>query len=266
MKYLAFTYLTILLLTNCKSTNNQEKPIQNPYQQENTALSYSSDVNYQLWSKGVDYHAFGENPDWILDIDFDNVAYLQLDGKQHKFSIDNLYIKEEENKVQYMAFTSDSGLMLEILNMACEPGTTNIKRYSSTIQVMDKQGKSIEVTGCGNYIPNYGLNDIYVLDSVPGFEFVPGSFTQGMPYLELHVREMKFMGHDGCNNISGTFINELDRLEFGNFITTKMFCSTNPQFDFLTELAKVRSFEHRKPRLIFLDEYGQVVLTLKKVD
>ena len=111
------------------------------------------------------------------------------------------------------------------------------------------------------------LHDIWALEKMQG-ELV--SINQGLqrPQLEIHLRDMKIIGNDGCNNFSGS-ISSLDEeiISFGPVMGTRMFCQEMELPDgFNQQLNKVAAYKLDDLRLLFFDTAGEELLIFKKVD
>lgn len=280
MKYLALSILSIIFLSRCKSVNKPENSIQNSSYHDDTALRFSSDGNYLLWSKGIDYHAFGENPNWILDIDLDSNVQMIMDSRSFSISIDNLLIYKHEDHIGYLASPvdeskvhksasfltpMDTSVILLIYNELCRP-VTELKRRRTEVKVCFNTKDSLFLSGCGYYVPNYGLRDIYALDHAPGFDLAPEQFERGIPTLELHVRDLSFLGHNGCNDLSGKFTNEMDGLEFYDITSTEMACPQQSEFNFQRALTVVRYYERWEHGISLLNDRRELVMNLRKID
>jgi heat shock protein HslJ len=118
--------------------------------------------------------------------------------------------------------------------------------------------------------PKLKLIDIWALKAIQG-ESVEGEKWVGpnkQPYIEFTHDLKKFMGTDGCNQISGkiTRISE-DKIEFGPVIQTKMACPDMriPNL-FHEQLGRVDTWTREGLDLIFMDKNKNEILRFKKVD
>ncbi len=113
---------------------------------------------------------------------------------------------------------------------------------------------------------NMAINDIWVAETFFGERYEPnGSKT---PQMEIHIKEMRFAGNDGCNNLSGS-IKKLDNsnLVFGNSASTKMACQDMliPE-RYQNVLLETRTYKIEKLRLYLFNADGTELMVLKKVD
>lgn len=109
------------------------------------------------------------------------------------------------------------------------------------------------------------LNDIWVAEIVDG-EAVSDASTA--PRLEINSSEMKTMGSDGCNNFTGGITTlTSNELVFGPLAATRKMCPDMTFADkFNKVIPQVRSYKIANMKLTLLDENGEVLAVLKKVD
>ena len=111
------------------------------------------------------------------------------------------------------------------------------------------------------------LNDIWALETMQG-ELV--AIDQGMqrPQLEIHLRDMKVIGNDGCNHFSGA-ITSLDDSEiiFGPMMGSRMFCQGMDMSNkFNSHINNVQSYLIKDLTLYLFDELGNELLSFRKID
>lgn len=113
---------------------------------------------------------------------------------------------------------------------------------------------------------NMQINDIWATETLYGERFEPNG--NKMPVLEIHSKEMRFAGNDGCNNLSGA-IKKIDNenLIFGNIVATKMAClDMFVPSQFNNAIMETNHYKIHKLRLYLLDKDGKELMVLKKVD
>lgn len=65
-----------------------------------------------------------------------------------------------------------------------------------------------------------------------------------IPYINFDLKEKRFSGNSGCNNMGGSFAVKQDALQFGeNMISTKMMCPGYNERSFLDNLLKTNRYE-----------------------
>lgn len=117
---------------------------------------------------------------------------------------------------------------------------------------------------------HFAIHDIWMLEAIDGVLIPksPDNETMERPVLEINVTEMRVMGSDGCNRITGGIaVLDGEKLEFGNMSATRMMCNNMEIPDkFNKTLPTVRKFKKEGLKLNLLNECGKEVLRLKKVD
>ena len=130
----------------------------------------------------------------------------------------------------------------------------------------------IQSTDSGNQVEKkpdakLRLNDIWALEKIQGKSI---SLVDGMqrPQLEIHLRDMKVIGNDGCNHFSGA-ITSLDDSEiiFGPMMGSRMFCQGMDMSNkFNSHINNVQSYLIKDLTLYFFDELGNELLSFRKID
>ena len=112
------------------------------------------------------------------------------------------------------------------------------------------------------------INDIWVAIEINGDTLLADDQGLSLPQLEINVGEMRYIGHDACNNYNGGII-ELDEhtIRFGVAAGTMMMCPDMTIPDLFNEsLPEVRTWEIEENILQLFDADGREVMLLKKID
>lgn len=109
------------------------------------------------------------------------------------------------------------------------------------------------------------LNDIWVATRING---KPIDRISSPTRLEIHLKDMKVMGNNGCNQFNGNIISAGDnQINFGPIASTKKMCAEMEVPDnFDKAMNEVSSYLLEDLTLIFLDSNGNEVLSFLKVD
>jgi heat shock protein HslJ len=139
--------------------------------------------------------------------------------------------------------------------------------YTIRIEIeKDKSGDSTNFSGCGSYITDSRLHDIWVLEKLNGEKVSLTNFNRELPNLEINSSTNQFMGFAGCNRMNGTIFFEKGLLRFVNTITTRMACgANNKENEFLKALQSTTRYNVENMRLTLTNPSG-VELVFKKVD
>ncbi|MEN7547179.1 META domain-containing protein [Rapidithrix thailandica] len=118
-----------------------------------------------------------------------------------------------------------------------------------------------------NSEPPYQLHDIWALKELQGKAVSPDDYKmKGVPVLEIYVKEKRYSGHTGCNQLNGQ-LEELtaEKIKFGAGAMTRMACQGVDEGTYVKTLESVDSFQRKGLDLEFLSE-GKVVMIFKKID
>ena len=128
----------------------------------------------------------------------------------------------------------------------------------------DKDFKTFE--GCGQYLYDTRLHDIWVMEKMTGVKLKKVKLTKGLPIFEFYPDEMRFGGHAGCNNLSGSITVVGNKITFGNLMGTLMSCP-----DMTVERAVVKAFDQKTvtysiENLKLTLVSGKTKMVFKKID
>jgi len=124
-----------------------------------------------------------------------------------------------------------------------------------------------EITVDANKEVDIRLHDIWVLEKIGDKTYRDADFANGLPQLEIFVKERRISGHDGCNMLMGSFESWSDTLIFGSMATTRIACENmKASDDFRNRLEKQKfNFLIKSNRLILESEHAQPLI-FKKID
>ncbi|HOI31885.1 MAG: META domain-containing protein [Bacteroidales bacterium] len=111
------------------------------------------------------------------------------------------------------------------------------------------------------------LHDIWVLDEIDNQKLDRDSFSRGLPQLEIFVEEKRLGGHDGCNEIMGSFQTAGDTIRFGTLATTRMLCPKMAASDNFRKLLDQQEYRFViKSNRLILSNGDLNSLVFKKID
>jgi heat shock protein HslJ/uncharacterized membrane protein len=266
MKKLLYIVPLLLILVSCNATKETADKANNETEMTKERIEQR---DKQLREMGVDFVAFGTEPDWILRIDYvKKTADVEIMGKgSFTYSLESL----EEIDFHHFA-VSQGDQMLEISSneVACW-NLMSGERFPYKVE-LTVNGETYR--GCGKslkdneevHIVPARLNDIWVLESfgeeVPDWTDVKGEH----PRMEIHLQDMTVHGTTGCNNYQGKIIIDEDKMKIGPLGMTRRFCEGSLENQYVKTLDQVRSYELNGMKLLLKDEAGKVILKFKKVD
>lgn len=241
--------ITIIVTSSCSSMTSTSSTINN--------------------SKSDDSHVFfkasGNEPFWGLAISENSIKINTFED-----SVSVAYqlptTSNERKAKRYNIVTAEVDLNLEITESECNDDMSGDKSpYSVSI---DYKRKGVLTTqkmkGCGKYITDYRLHDIWALEILNGKKVEISSFQTEIPSIEIDAAANSFMGFAGCNRITGQIFFEKDVLTFTKIISTLLHCGdSNKEREFLSALSKVTKYKIENNRLILCNDSKELITFLK---
>ncbi|WP_141675554.1 META domain-containing protein [Formosa haliotis] len=215
------------------------------------------------------FEGSGSTPEWRIELTPKTIVFIsETEGLERlSFPIPEPILAADANVKLYRAETEQASIKAQINMKACNDADETSHLYSVSVDIKrhtDEDLKHFE--GCGDYILDYRLHDIWALESIKDSLITAEQFSNEIPNLEINTQEKSFSGYAGCNTMRGSLFSEQSKLRFTNIITTRKMCSpTNREAEFLKALEASISYKIDNRRLYLSNPDGNT-LTFKKVD
>ncbi|MGO4772185.1 META domain-containing protein [Flavobacterium sp. W22_SRS_FK3] len=216
------------------------------------------------------FKASGNEPFWSIKIGKEKIVFTSLiEGKEMLVfpTVDPVRAMDANVKM-YQISNADSNAKITIHKTDCQDSMSGIvSPYTVSIELKSNAKNDLQtLKGCGQYLTDYRLHDIWVLESLNGKKVETSDFEKEVPRIEIYASENKFLGYGGCNSITGTLFSEKDLLRFTNIISTMMACNgNNKEGEFIKALKSSTSYTIENNRLSLSNPSGNL-LVLRKVD
>ncbi|MCB0458570.1 MAG: META domain-containing protein [Flavobacteriaceae bacterium] len=216
----------------------------------------------------VYFKANGTEPFWSLTIS-EKMIKLKTVGDSIMTPHTIPTYAQDSNVKKYALHTELAKMNIQISQTECINAMSGMASpYTVTIEYM--KGRETEFTkleGCGQYITDYRLHDIWVLEELNGTMVSKEDFGKALPSIEINSSENTFFGTTGCNKINGKLFSEKDKLRFTNVASTKMMClpDNKKEQEFIKALNSSVSYTIANNRLT-LSNPDSVLLIFKKID
>ena len=239
-----FSIIAAAMISSCTS----KKEVVKQSKIENTAVESTVGIPY--------FKAIGTEPFWNVEIFEKEVIFKSLGNEKGiVFSNEKFEVFEEDKKYTFANKTHT--LIIEAISGECSDGMSDLS-YSHKVAVTiidETTGKSSQNFGCGQFISESKLSNIWVLKTFRDQIVSANDFDDQAPYLELVSGSNVFSGFGGCNTINGQVIpNSKNRIKFSNIAATKMMCGkVNREQEFISALSKVGAYKFDGRTLILLD-------------
>ncbi|UNY98369.1 META domain-containing protein [Zhouia spongiae] len=221
--------------------------------------------NSETYFKGV-----GTEPFWSIEFSGKMIKFTSLTEAHKEFTVPATepVRAADANIKMYKAEVESGAMNVQISQGECSDNMSD-KVYGYKVKVEIKKGNETDYTvyeGCGNYITDYRLHDIWVLEKLGEVEATAGMFAKELPNMEINAGENKFFGYAGCNNMRGRIFFEQGLLRFTDVVTTEMACmGDNKEGDFLKALQSSVKYKIENNSLYLFNDTG-TQLVFKKVD
>lgn len=251
----------LLLFMSCKS-NISQKEVPNYAVQEEVTTSVSATTASRPY-----FVATGTEPFWSLEIS-EAVITFKTPSDSIIFTHTNPILAQDSNVKRYNVETASSKMTVQISQVECTNAMSGkISPYSVTIDM--KKGVDAELQkleGCGHYVTDYRLHDIWVLETLNGKTITKTDFSKEFPLMEIQAAENTFSGFTGCNRMNGSLFFEKGLLRFTNVATTRMMCEpSNKEDEFLKALQSSTTYFIGNNRLT-LSNPSEILTVFKKID
>lgn len=249
MKKSIFFGILVLTILSCKTTSVSNTAVVN----DTEKLPY--------------FKASGTEPFWSILISEDKIVYKTPEDSiimPHSQPI----LAMDSNVKLYKVKTESAQFNIQISQQECANQMSGeISPYKVSVEFRKNPNSEFEkINGCGQYITDYRLHDIWVLEELNGKTISKEDFSNEFPMMEIYASTNKFSGFAGCNRMNGSLFFEKEKLRFINIATTKMMCTNaNKEADFIKALQSVTTYSIGENRLILSNPSGKKIV-LKKVD
>jgi heat shock protein HslJ/uncharacterized membrane protein len=260
MKKTLSLLLLMSLMTGCKPTLGSVSD----------AVAGSSTSNIQEADMTIYFKATGNEPFWGITFGKEQTIFTSLiPGKEKIIFLSSEPIKAMDANVKMYKLSNEKvTATVTIQQLDCQDSMSGaISSYKVSVEIKNNSElESKKVEGCGKYITDYRLHDIWVLEELNGYKVFIADYQKELPRIEIHAQENSFMGFGGCNSISGTLFYEKDVLRFTKVISTLMACAPgNKEGEFTKALQNVTTYSIGDNRLTLSNPSGKL-LVFRKVD
>ncbi len=230
-------------------------------QEENETEPTKAQLHQLLIKKnqqGVDFYAIGNEPFWNLDINFENkIVFKNLNGLEFIAPAVDPVKAMDANVTRYRSNTESGEIIVQLNQSGCTDNMSGQKfDYQVTVDFKTSKESDFKTfKGCGDYVPDFRLHNIWAIIEVDGVEVNPENFNGKSPRLEFKISEEKVLGYNGCNYFNGAAKTENDMIIFGYLVSTLMACSENEEIS--SKIGKMLS----NSNLDYTIENNQLVLT-----
>ncbi|MEM0578471.1 META domain-containing protein [Flavobacterium polysaccharolyticum] len=254
----------IVLFLGCKTAINV--PVDTSL---NTKPTKAYQEQIENIEQGIYFRAMGNEPGWSLKISATQIEFTSLLPDFKLFTaphVDPIRAMDANVKT-YRLTTSTGTAVITIEQQKCTNTMSGQELpYTVRIEMTNNSNTSKTFSGCGYYVIDARLHDIWVLEKMNGENVSLNKFAKQLPYIEINSTNGTFMGYAGCNRMNGTVFFEKGILRFTNVSTTEMACEAqNRESELLHSLESSTTYQISNMRLTLTNPSG-IELVFKKVD
>lgn len=230
-------------------------------------VSVSNNTNSDGFIASPYFKSTGTEPFWSIIISNDKIVYKTPEDSivmPHSEPV----LAMDSNVKLYKIKTESAQFNIQISQLECANQMSGaISPYSVNVEFKKNTSSEFEtITGCGQYITDYRLHDIWVLEELNGKKISKEDFSKEFPMMEIYASTNKFSGFSGCNRMNGSLFFEKDKLRFIDIASTKMMCENlNTETDFIKTLKSVTTYSIAENRLFLSNPSGKKLI-FKKID
>ena len=218
---------------------------------------------------GSYFKATGTEPFWGIKI-YDNKIELQTMEDTIVTPPSEAIKAQDANIKMFRIKTEATDMDVIISHKECTNAMSGeVFPYTVTVSYKNTGGGDSRVLeGCGSYITDYRLHDIWVLEKMKGASVSKDDFNSGdVPNMEVNTNDNRFSGFSGCNRMTGSLFYENDVLRFKQVASTRMACpSMEKESEFLMALQSATSYKIENNRLYLSNGSNENILVFKKID
>jgi heat shock protein HslJ/uncharacterized membrane protein/uncharacterized lipoprotein NlpE involved in copper resistance len=208
--------------------NRIESGFSEMYHLRKEIVEENPDIYKRKFDEGIDFTARGNEPFWSLDIDFDKQMKFTSLTDVAEFNTPVVKgIKSDDGKsTVYHSITEAGEIKITITEIPCSDNMSG-EQFTHKVKIEAKHSADnhfTEFSGCGKYLMDMRLNDIWVMQEMTGVVLKKEELNKGLPTFEFHLKDNRFSGHAGCNQMNGSIKVEGNKIKFGPIASTKMAC------------------------------------------
>jgi uncharacterized membrane protein/heat shock protein HslJ len=246
---------TTTVKTDSSTMQNSADSINNTYLKQN-----------EMITNGIDFTASGNEPFWSLEIDFNKSMHFKtVSGFELTTPVPEGVKAMDANVTRYAAQTEWGVLTVQIAKQECINDMSGKKSdYNVTVDVKRSTDKNYTTyKGCGNYVTDYRLHDIWILEDMNGQTIDVKQYGKERPRIEINSSQNTFMASAGSHEISGKIFFEKELLRFTNIAAPQNL--SDAEKEFIKNLQLATGYKLENNRLLLFNPAGEL-LKFKKTD
>lgn len=215
-----FTFLILIIILGgvaCTSNSKVGRTPENDDSKDAPKPSVTNPGRVDYWLQqqeayadkrvaGIDFYAMDSSNVWTLAIDEDKEIRFTSQNKEMSFKVAAVEGRQpaDLNATMYMLNTDKGTCTIRITPDTCINGKDERLPYTVKVFIKNGDGAMQSFEGCGIYLNNPALNDIWALKYASAYS--AGNELEKLPvnpYIELNLGTNRVYGNLGCGEIAG---------------------------------------------------------------
>ncbi len=258
--------------TNQQAAETKKTTVESPQEGlENKENNGMQKILLKKIAEGIDFYATGNEPFWTFDMDFDkSIRFKTMNGIDFRTPPTKPEKTQDPNITIYKAITESGEINIQLIHQKCVDNMSGAEfSYQVKVQyktTLDSEYKTFE--GCGQYVPDFRLHNIWLIKEVDGITIKPNTFKNKQPILELNLTKNTLFGNNGCNMFNGPIEVQNNKIIFGMYATTMMACPDNHEITTkIMQCIDRTTLDYKfEKNLLILSKNGIVKMALQNID
>ena len=198
--------LLFVALAGCKHSEKMPVSSENkePDQRQDGWLTIQNRYDHKRL-EGITFYAFGDNPRWEISLNDQQAVRLISESEFGGFEASHVeaMAPQDLNAMVYGAKTEEGVLSIMTFADSCDSGKDGAYPLRVVIAGKKESGEIAEFEGCGLYLNNPALHDIWALKVWSGLH--ENKIIDSNVHLEFNLLSNRLYGNLGCGEIEGSF-------------------------------------------------------------
>ena len=271
MKRVLYLVGLMLIFSNCVEKKKQE-PADASEEIATDSVQVEEKRTIEPITMKIDgsyFKATGTEPFWGIKL-FDDKIELQTMEDTISVPPSEAIKAQDANIKMFRTVTEAAQMDVIISHKECTNAMSGeVFPYTVTVSYKNTgSGETKVYEGCGSYITDYRLHDIWVLEEMKGVSISKDDFDgRDVPNMEVNINNNRFSGFSGCNRMTGSLFYEQDILRFTQIASTRMACpNMDKESEFLSNLQASTQYKVENNRLYLSNGSEEKLLVFKKID
>lgn len=257
----------IILLTACNEVKHTAKGGKRSLNVDTATNKNVYYLDKNINAETIYFKANGTEPFWGLEMTVERVIFTSIAQgfETIKAPLTEAIWAMDTNVKMYRLVTEHGEMKIQIAQMTCTDSMSGKEnKYQVTVELnrdIDKDFKTFK--GCGNYITDYRLHDVWTLEELNGQPINVRQYGKDRPHIEINSTQNSFTGVTGNHAINGKIFFEIGLLRFTDIVVLQNVNAS--ENGFIKNLQSATSYTIENNRLLLFNPSGQL-LQFKKTD